>query len=88
MSAVRRENQAQDKDNFLRALEEELPPFIARTQVETALGGIVSCKTLANADSKGTGPEVAYAVGQKIVYSRSALVKWLADNFPISRQQA
>lgn len=73
------------KQELLDALAGELPPFIARADVERHLGGMVSGKTLSNADARGDGPEVAYAVGRKIVYSRQALLDWLAANFAIVR---
>lgn len=73
------------KREFLDALTLELPLYIARSDVERMLGGIVTGKTLANADARGNGPEVAYAVGRKIVYHRTALLDWLAANFSIVR---
>ena len=75
----------QDKQAFLDALAAELPPFIARTEISSLLGGIVTGKTLSNADAKGEGPEVTYAIGRKIVYSREALINWLATHFAIQR---
>lgn len=73
------------KQEFIKTLEETLPPFIARTAVEDKLGGIVSRKSLANADARGTGPEIAYSVGRKVVYTRESLLKWLAGNFAIQK---
>lgn len=73
------------KQELLDALAGELPPFIARADVERHLGGMVSGKTLSNADARGEGPEVAYAVGRKIVYSREALLSWLSRNFSVQR---
>ncbi len=73
------------KQELLDALAGELPPFIARADVERHLGGMVSGKTLSNADARGEGPEVAYAVGRKIVYSREALLLWLSRNFSVQR---
>lgn len=76
------------KQEFIRALADELPPFIARTDVERHLGGIVKGKTLSNADARGEGPEVAYAVGRKVVYSRESLLQWLSRNFAVHRLAA
>lgn len=73
------------KQEFICALAGELPPFIARTDVDRLLGGIVSGKTLSNADARGEGPEVAYAVGRKVVYSREALLQWVSRNFSVQR---
>lgn len=83
-----RPNNPEHKQEFLRALSEALPPFIARAQVGNFLGGLITPKTLANADAKGIGPQIAWAVGAKIVYSREALVSWLGDNFPIQKIQS
>ena len=79
------QNNPEHKREFLQALSAELPPYIARSEVERQLGGIVTWKTLANADARGNGPEVAYAVGRKVVYSRQALLDWLAANYAIVR---
>lgn len=76
------------KQELISALAGELPPFIARAQVEHHLGGMVSGKTLSNADARGEGPEVAYAVGRKVVYSREALLQWLSRNFSVQRLAA
>lgn len=73
------------KQELLDVLAGELPPFIARADVERHLGGMVSGKTLSNADARGQGPEVAYAVGRKVVYSREALLLWLSRNFSVQR---
>lgn len=73
------------KQELIETLSGELPPFIARADVERHLGGIVTGKTLSNADARGEGPEVAYAVGRKVVYSRESLLQWLARNFTVQR---
>ena len=87
MPALKRSPQdnPEHKREFLDALGFELPLYIARSDVERLLGGIVTGKTLANADARGNGPEVAYAVGRKIGYTRTALLDWLAANFSIVR---
>lgn len=85
MSTSQNGNAKEDRQTFLEALAAELPPFIARTEVASYLGGIVTGKTLSNADTKGIGPKVAYAVGRKVVYSREALIAWLGENFSIQR---
>lgn len=75
----------QEQQEFAEILSSGLPPMVARKSVEQFLGGVVSTKTLANADAKGEGPEVAYAVGRSIVYRREALVDWLMHNFDVRR---
>lgn len=83
-----RPDNPEHKQEFLRALSDSLPPFIARAQVGILLGGLITPKTLANADAKGTDPQTSWAVGAKVVYSREALVAWLGDNFPIQKIQS
>lgn len=87
MAALNRSPQdnPEHKREFLEALGFELPLYIARSDVERLLGGIVTGKTLANADARGNGPEVAYVVGRKVVYTRAALLDWLAANFTVVR---
>lgn len=74
-----------EQQEFADLISGGLPPVVARKNVEQFLGGIVTTKTLANADSKGEGPAVAYAVGRSIVYRREALVDWLMRNFDVRR---
>ncbi|MBU1040030.1 MAG: hypothetical protein KKF77_02890 [Proteobacteria bacterium] len=79
----------QDSHEFAALLLEKLPPVIAREKVEELTGGIVTGKTLANADAQKDpdkqGPEVAYRVGRKVVYSSASLVDWIVGRFPIRR---
>lgn len=56
-----------------------LPPFIARKEVQKVLGGIVSPKTLANADSLGIGPKSRKRFGKTVVYETAELLRWLTD---------
>jgi hypothetical protein len=74
-----------DKREFLDLLAGELPPVIARKDVDRFLGGLVTRKTLANADARGEGPEVAYAVGRNVVYRREDLLEWLSRSFSVQR---
>lgn len=62
-----------------------LPPVIARKEVEYFLGGLVARKTLANADARGEGPEVAWAVGRNVAYRTRSLLEWILRNFEIKR---
>ncbi len=64
---------------FRKLLLEGLPPVIARKDAEKFLGGMISSKTLANADSLGEGPRSAYKVGKNIVYPTIGLVEWLIE---------
>lgn len=63
----------------LQKLMERLPPTMARTDVPRLLGGIMSSKTLANADSKGIGPSGRFKLGRKVAYETSSLLSWLAQ---------
>ena len=56
----------------------KLPPLISRDHVGKILGGIISSKTLANADSLGEGPK-RMRIGRKVVYMTEDLLEWLAS---------
>lgn len=55
----------------------KLPPFVPRKNVTAVLGGIVSPKTLANADSLGIGPSKRWKLGRDVVYDMACLLEWL-----------
>lgn len=74
-----------EQQEFADLIASGLPPVVARKSVEQFLGGMVTMKTLANADAKGDGPQVAYAVGRSIVYRREALVDWVMRTFDVRR---
>lgn len=75
------------RQELLAILADELPPVIARKDVERFLGGIVTRKTLANADARGQGPQDAYAVGRSVVYRRESLLEYLGRSFTVQRLQ-
>lgn len=70
----------QPEDEFRQLLLSKLPPTIARKNVERQLGGIITAKTLANADSAGEGPLGAFQVGRQVVYPTESLVNWLISS--------
>ncbi len=74
-----------DAQEFATLLLAQLPPVIAREEVPRQLGGVIKMKTLANADSEGEGPAVAYRVGRKVVYRTDSLVSWLIGKFGVRR---
>ena len=74
-----------EQKEFADILLSEMPPVVARKNVSQFLGGMVDMRTLANADAKGMGPEVAYAVGRNVVYRREALVDWFMRHFDVRR---
>lgn len=56
---------------------DKLPPMIARKEVSYFTGGVISSKTLANADSRGTGPLVRQKIGEAVVYPTPFLLAYL-----------
>lgn len=74
-----------DEQAFVQCLREGLPPFMAREKVEDYLGGAITGKTLANYESRGKGPEVAYRVGRKIMYETGSLLAWLVETQSVTR---
>ncbi len=56
----------------------ELPPLIAREQVEAYFPGILKRSTLARLASEGRGPQYL-KVGRKVVYRAEELLRWLQE---------
>ena len=56
-------------------------PFVARDQriLDRFSGGLLNAKTLANADSRGLGPEGKIRIGRRVAYPVESLVAWLKD---------
>ena len=77
---------AEEKE-FVDAMLDKLPPVIARHQVDRFLGGLVSPFTVKNAELAGTGPEVAWRVGNKVAYKTDSLVGWLVQTMGVKRIQ-
>ena len=77
---------AEEKE-FVDAMLDKLPPVIARHQVDRFLGGLVSPFTVKNADLAGTGPELAWRVGNKVAYKTDSLVGWLVQTMGVKRIQ-
>ncbi len=77
---------AEEKE-FVDAMLDKLPPVISRHQVDRFLGGLVSPFTVKNADLAGTGPEVAWRVGNKVAYKTDSLVGWLVQTMGVKRIQ-
>ncbi len=76
-----------DEKEFADAMLDKLPPVIARHQVDKFLGGVVSPFTVKNADLAGTGPEIAWRVGNKVAYKTESLVTWLVRTMGVKRIQ-
>ncbi len=69
---------------FRKKLLKKLPPIIARKDVVIFLGGAVSAKTLANADSLNEGPSRAFLIGRNVVYPTKNLIDWIIKRLGIS----
>ena len=76
-----------DEKEFTDAMLDKLPPVIARRQIDKFLGGLISPYTIKNADLAGTGPEVAWRVGNKVAYKTDSLVTWLVRTMGVKRMQ-
>jgi len=62
----------------LRSLAESWPsPYVARQEIRTFSGGIISEKYIANLDSQGAGPPGRIRCGRKVAYPVNELVEWL-----------
>ena len=64
-------------DRFFDALEKELPPVFTRDVASKCMGGLLTPKTMSNADALGTGPSVRVRLGKKIAYERASFMHWL-----------
>lgn len=54
-------------------------PLVARSQqqLDRFSGGILNARTLANADSLGTGPVGRVKIGRKVAYPVNSLIEWM-----------
>lgn len=66
---------------FMSKLEESLPILFDRETASNSLGGLLTTKSLCNADMKGVGPKVKMKLGKKIVYERDAFLEWVEHKF-------
>jgi hypothetical protein len=59
-------------------LKEKWPSaFVARTKISEFSGGMICAGTLANEDSKGTGPEGGFVMNGRKMYQVDPLITWL-----------
>ena len=64
----------------LKDLKQKWPsPVVARTEIRSFTGGLVSEKYMANLDSQGAGPEGRFKIGRKVGYSVDSLITWLEN---------
>jgi len=53
-------------------------PIVSRGEVAKFSGGLLNPRTLANENSKGTGPRYS-RMGRKVFYTVDDLVSWMAE---------
>ncbi len=51
--------------------------IVARSEVKAFSGGVLNPGTMANEDSRGTGPE-SFKIGRRTVYPVESLIDWMA----------
>lgn len=55
-------------------------PYVARSEAHAFSGGLVSSKSLANADSAKIGPVGAISFGsRRVAYPTESLARWIAE---------
>ncbi len=68
------------KKTQLATLEKNLPPVIARKDIDKYLGGLISSGYLANLDREGVGPKSLKSKSQRrVAYLREDLIAWLGN---------
>ncbi len=70
-----------EEKEFIECLVSALPPIIGRAEVDRFLPGLVKPQTLAQADSAGLGPEIAWKLGRKVAYKTDSLLLWLVGRY-------
>ena len=73
------------EQQWIKEMQGELPPVIARKEIKKALGGMIAPHTLSNADALGDGPEEAHRVGRVVVYKTERLLEWIVQRFGVSQ---
>lgn len=74
----------QDLLKHLKNLESKWESsIVARTDVAAFSGGALNPGTMANEDSRGTGPEGAFKIGRKTVYPVANLIDWMSKRASI-----
>lgn len=75
-----------EKDELKAYLESELPPIISRSKISEYTGGYYSPGTLANEDSRGTGPKNPICgEGGKIAYMKPYLIEWILSKSKVKQ---
>jgi hypothetical protein len=63
--------------NLSSLAEKWTSTIVARQDIATFTGGVMTPKTLANLDAKGCGPGGAFRIGGKVAYPVGQVVTWL-----------
>lgn len=71
----------EEEKSFIEYLANALPPIIGRAEVDRFLPGLIKPQTLAQADSAGLGPEIAWKLGRKVAYRTDSLLLWLVGRY-------
>lgn len=65
-------------ESTIDSMAESWPsPIVSRKAVKEFTGGAASGKSIANEDSKGTGPEGRFLLCGQTVYPKESLCAWL-----------
>lgn len=67
-----------EKKRILSEIEKMLPAVFARKELGRLTGNLVAPGTVANAMSRGDGPEGVFRIGKNTGLQRSDFLKWLA----------
>ena len=81
-------NLSEEERNLVETWEQLLPPLISRRHADWFLGGVISQKVLANADSYGTGPKDPIRIGRCVSYWTRHLLIWLVQSKGINQVQS
>jgi len=74
--------------SLIEQLRSELPSTFSRSEIGRLLGGIIAPGTLANEDSRGTGPAGQFFVGRRACYRRDPFLDWLAPRLTTGKRRA
>lgn len=66
-------------DSEIFQLFPDMPHPVMRCRIGELTNGAISPRTVANHDSKGTGPKGRFLINGKIAYSRDSFLEWLAS---------
>lgn len=59
------------------SIQAKLPDLCTRKNIAQICNGMIAVQTLANHDSRGTGIEGRFYVGNRTVYPKANVIRWL-----------